>query len=137
MEGYTHDSIGQEKSFLHAISMMHINIDIQSAGLVFEEFQNAQDNIIGVAESGGLALLGMMESATPVDGDVSLLVHQKVGCINRAATTQLTKFIEPGKARTVSGLVDVELSFLFGAIYLVCSLLLRLEHSVIGVHEAL
>jgi hypothetical protein len=78
----------------------------------------------------------MVEPPTPVDGDIGLLVHEKIGGIDGPATTQLTEFVESCKAGTVTSLIDVELSFLFGTIDLVGSFLLRLEHLVIGIHKA-
>lgn len=36
----------------------------------FEELKDGQDDVVDVAEPGGLALLGVVEAARPVDGDV-------------------------------------------------------------------
>lgn len=38
----------------------------------FEEFEDTEDNVVDVAESRGLRLLGMMEAAGPIDGDVGV-----------------------------------------------------------------
>jgi len=37
----------------------------------FEKFKNAKNNVVDVAEAGGLSLLGVVQAAGPVDGDVS------------------------------------------------------------------
>lgn len=37
-----------------------------------EELEDGKDNVVDVAEARGLALLGVMEATSPVDGDVGL-----------------------------------------------------------------
>lgn len=37
-----------------------------------EELEDAEDDVVDVAEAGGLALLGVMKTAGPVDGDVGV-----------------------------------------------------------------
>lgn len=39
-----------------------------------EEFEDSEDDVVDVAEAGGLAALGVVEAAGPVDGDVVVLV---------------------------------------------------------------
>ena len=41
-----------------------------------EQLQNAQHDVVDVAKPGGLVLLGMMQTASPIDGNVALLVVQ-------------------------------------------------------------
>lgn len=41
-----------------------------------EQLQDGQDDVVDVAEAGGLRLLGMVETSGPVDGDVRLLLVQ-------------------------------------------------------------
>lgn len=37
-----------------------------------EELEDGKDDVVDVAETGGLALLGVVEAASPVDGDVGI-----------------------------------------------------------------
>lgn len=41
-----------------------------------EQLQDGQDDVVDVAEARGFRLLGVMEAAGPVDGDVGLLLVQ-------------------------------------------------------------
>lgn len=41
-----------------------------------QQLQDGEDNVVNVAETGGLGLLGVVESSSPVDGDVCLLLVQ-------------------------------------------------------------
>lgn len=43
---------------------------------LLEQLQDGQDDVVDVAETRGLRLLGVVESASPVDGDVCLLLVQ-------------------------------------------------------------
>jgi hypothetical protein len=52
-------------------SMVHVNVNVQHAMVVFEQLQNAQHNVVDVAEATGLALLGMVQATRPVDHCVS------------------------------------------------------------------
>ena len=44
--------------------------------MVLEEFKNSKDNVVDIAESGCLALLGVMEASGPVDGNVRGLLDE-------------------------------------------------------------
>lgn len=43
---------------------------------LLEQLKDGQDDVVDVAETGGLRLLGVVESARPVDGDICLLLVQ-------------------------------------------------------------
>lgn len=43
---------------------------------LLEQLEDGQDDVVDVAETRGLRLLGVVESAGPVDGDVRLLLVQ-------------------------------------------------------------
>lgn len=43
---------------------------------LLEQLEDGQDDVVDVAETRGLGLLGVVESAGPVDGDVCLLLVQ-------------------------------------------------------------
>ena len=56
---------------------MHVNVDVQHPLVVLEQLEDAEHDVVGVAESGSLALLRVVQSAHPVDGDVGLEVGMK------------------------------------------------------------
>ncbi|BAS98379.1 Os06g0583501, partial [Oryza sativa Japonica Group] len=55
--------------------MVDIDIHIENTLVVFEELEDGEDDVVDVAESRGLALLGVVEAAGPVDGDVVAVVE--------------------------------------------------------------
>lgn len=73
--------------------------------MVFEELEDGEDDIIDVAESGGLALLGVVEAAGPVDGDVVAVVELD-GAAYGAAGVGLAEGVETVEDGAV--LADVE-----------------------------
>ena len=44
--------------------------------VVLEEFKNSKDNVVDIAESRCLALLGVMEASGPVDGNIRGLLDE-------------------------------------------------------------
>lgn len=69
-----HDPIGEIKRFLHSITMMNIDVDIQHARVILQELQDAYHNVIYVAKSWRLKFLRMMKSTTPVYTNITLIV---------------------------------------------------------------
>lgn len=43
---------------------------------LLEQLEDGQDDVVDVAETRGLRLLGVVESTSPVDGDICLLLVQ-------------------------------------------------------------
>ena len=71
-----------------------------------EELKNAEHNIIDIAESRGLGLLGVMEPTGPVDSDVGVLAIELNGGADWAAGGGLAETEEAVKYGAV--LADVE-----------------------------
>mmetsp|Transcript_9033 Transcript_9033/g.12963 ORF Transcript_9033/g.12963 Transcript_9033/m.12963 type:complete len:221 (+) Transcript_9033:484-1146(+) len=67
-----HDPIRTIKRLLDSIPMMNININVQYSSVHLEQFQNRQYNIINITKSRRLTLLGVMEAATPINGNVAI-----------------------------------------------------------------
>ena len=65
--------VREVKRLLHAVSMMDVDIDVTNTRVIFEQFQDGDDDIVDVAKSGGLKFLGMMKTAGPVHGDITAL----------------------------------------------------------------
>jgi len=51
----------------------------------FEELQDAEDNVIDIAEARGLALPGVVEAAGPIDTNIGLVVVDLHCSVNRGA----------------------------------------------------
>jgi len=65
----------------------------------FEKFKNAKNNVVDVAEAGGLSLLGVVQAAGPVDGDVGVGAVESYGGANGAAgrcATEVEEAVENG-----------------------------------------
>lgn len=73
--------------------------------MVFEELEDSEDDVVDVAEAGGLALFGVVEAAGPVDGDVVAVVELD-GAADGAAGVGLAEAVEPVEDGAV--LADVE-----------------------------
>lgn len=58
---------------------MDVNVDVQNAIVAFEQLEDAEDDIVYVAEARRLALLGVVQPARPVDGDIRLLAVELRG----------------------------------------------------------
>lgn len=74
MKRHSHNSVSQIKCLLHAVPVMHVNVNVQHPGVVLEQFQNCNDNVIDVAKSRGLEFLRVMQSTAPIDGNVAAIV---------------------------------------------------------------
>ena len=73
--------------------------------VVLEELEDGEDDVIDIAEAGGLALLGVVEPAGPVDGDVVAVVELD-GAPNGSPRVGLAEAVEPVEDGAV--LADVE-----------------------------
>lgn len=56
MEGDSHDSVGEVEGLLHSVPVVDVDVAIQDARVVFEEFEDGEDDVIDVAEAWGLIL---------------------------------------------------------------------------------
>ncbi|TVU07996.1 hypothetical protein EJB05_41378, partial [Eragrostis curvula] len=73
--------------------------------VVLEELEDGEDDVIDIAEPGGLALLGVVESAGPVDGDVVAVVELD-GAANGSPRVGLAEAVEAVEDGAV--LADIE-----------------------------
>ena len=51
VEGAGEYTVSCEKGLLHAIPMVHINVDVQHTPVVLEQLQDGQHNVVHVAEA--------------------------------------------------------------------------------------
>jgi len=50
---------------------VHVNVNVQDPGMVFQQFQNGDHDVVHVTKPGRLELLGVVQASGPVDGDVA------------------------------------------------------------------
>jgi len=67
----------------------------------FEKFKNAENNVVDVAEAGRLGLLGVVQAAGPVDGDVSVGAVEADGGADGAASGGATEVEETVEDRAI------------------------------------
>lgn len=51
MEGHGHDAVRQVEGFLHAVAMVNVDIDVENPRVVLEQLQDADDDVVDVAEA--------------------------------------------------------------------------------------
>ncbi|RUS29160.1 hypothetical protein BC938DRAFT_480982 [Jimgerdemannia flammicorona] len=71
-----------------------------------QQLQNCQHNIIHIAKSGCLGLLGVMQAAGPVDGDVCLATVDLVGGTDGATGGNRAELKKTFKYRAVLAHID-------------------------------
>lgn len=108
VERHGHDSVRNVERLLHAVTVVHVNVNVQHARVVLEQLQNAQHDVVHVAEARPLRLLGMVQSARPVDGNIALSVVESTHSVQRAARVNLAEVedaIEHGAVRQLAQVV--------------------------------
>lgn len=75
MERHWHDSVRQVKCLLDAITVVHVNIDVNYSWVHKKQFQNGQYNIVNITKTARLWLFRMMKASTEIYGNVSLSVQ--------------------------------------------------------------
>ena len=116
--------------------MVDIHVDIEHSCVVFQQLEDAEDDVVCVAESTGLALLCMVHPSSPVDCYSSISPDQSLSCVDGPSAGQLAELEQPRKARAISSLVHGELALQLIGVDIEASLLLTLEHHVIDDIEA-
>lgn len=69
--------------------------------MLLQKLQNGKDNIIDVAKPRGLTLLSMVQSTSPIDGNITSLVVQLNSSANRSTSISLAERVEPIKDGTI------------------------------------
>ena len=94
MEWNGHNSISCVKCFFDTVPVMNVNIDVQDTLMIFQQFQDGQDNVVDVTETWSFGFFGVMESSSPIDGNVCSLFVQLYSRSYWTSGRQLTKFVE-------------------------------------------
>ena len=106
VEADGHDAVGGVEGLLDAVAVVDVDVDVEDALVLLEELEDGEDAVVDVAEAGGLGLLGVMETAGPVDDDVGTVLVEAAGAADGAGRVQLAELEETVEDRTV--LPDVE-----------------------------
>ncbi len=109
VEGHGHNAVGGEEGLFDAVAVVHVDVHVQDALVHFEQLEDGEDDVVDVAKPGRRVLLGVVESAGPVDGDVTLALVQKTSSFDRPTSRELAELVYAGKYGTV--IVDVETCF--------------------------
>lgn len=107
MERHGHDAVSQVEGLLDAVAVVHVYINVQDARMVLEQLQDSNDNVVDVTEAGRLELLGVVQAAGPVDGDVTAVLVQLHGAVQRRARVHGTKVVQALEHRTILAHVEV------------------------------
>lgn len=81
VETACHNSVRRVECLFDAITMMTVDVNIQDTRISAQKFDNAEDDIVDVAEPRSFPLFGMVQSSCPVDGDVGCS-----GCYSLSST---------------------------------------------------
>lgn len=101
VEADRHDSVSQEECFFDTIAMMHIDIDINHARVVLEQFKRTEHNVVHIAESTCFLLLRVVKSTAPIDSNIRLLVDDHRRAIKRTTCTDLAEIVKAFEARAI------------------------------------
>ena len=59
-------------SHLHSVPVVNIDINVDHSGMILQQLQDGDHDVVDVAKAAGLKLLGVVEPTRPVEGDVAL-----------------------------------------------------------------
>ncbi len=71
--------IGKEEGLLDSIPVMNIYVNVEHPRMYPQQFQYAYNNVIDVAKSTCLSLLGVMQATRPIDSNISLITEDCMG----------------------------------------------------------
>jgi hypothetical protein len=89
-----HDAVARVEGLLDAVAVVDVDVDVEHALVVLEQLEDAEHAVVHVAEARGLALLGVVQAAGPVDADVGLLAVEARGAADRARGGDLAELEE-------------------------------------------
>jgi len=101
VEADGHDAVGGVEGLLDAVAVVDVNVDVEDALVLLEELEDGKDAVVDVAEAGGLGLLGVMETAGPVDDDVGAVLVETAGAADGTGRVKLAELEEAVEHRAV------------------------------------
>lgn len=60
VKGYSQHTIGRPKGLLNTVPMMHVDINVHDSGVMAQKLQDAQNDVVDVAESASFGLFRMV-----------------------------------------------------------------------------
>ena len=63
MKADCHDPVGVVEGLLDAIAVVDVDVEVEHARVHLEQLEDAEDDIVDIAEPAGLYLLGVMEAS--------------------------------------------------------------------------
>lgn len=91
MKTDSHNSICKVKGLLHPISVMHVDIYIQNPGVILEQFQNSDDDVVDIAKTGRFEFLCVMQTSGPVNSNITVVVVEFHGAFQRRTRVHRTE----------------------------------------------
>mmetsp|Transcript_8011 Transcript_8011/g.32957 ORF Transcript_8011/g.32957 Transcript_8011/m.32957 type:complete len:411 (-) Transcript_8011:6-1238(-) len=101
-----HDAIGGVEGFLHAVTVVDVDVDVQYALVNLEQLEDREHDVVDVAKAGSLVLLRVVKATRPVDDGVRLLVVQTDRTAHGAAGVDLAEVEQAVEHRAVLGAVE-------------------------------
>ena len=68
--------------------MVDVDVNVQDPWVVFEELEDREDDVVDVAKARGFVLLGVVQTARPVDNGVRLPAGRDVGFVQSVLDRQ-------------------------------------------------
>ena len=109
MKRHRHDAICDVERLLDAVTVVDIDVDVQDAGVVLEQLEDGEDDVVDVAEPRCLRLLRVVQPSAPIHADVRVLIVQLHRSIEGRASVQLAILVEPIEDGAVGVLTDGKL----------------------------
>ena len=81
--------------------MMHINVNIKNTIVILQQFKNSKHNVIHITKTTCFLLFGVMETTTPVYGNISAAMIEFNSCIDASPCRNLREFEHAVEARTI------------------------------------
>lgn len=83
--------VREVEGLLHAVAVVHVDVDVQHARVVLEQLQDGQHQVVDVAEARGLPLLSVVQPTRPVDCDVAQVVVELDCAFNGSSRVKLAE----------------------------------------------
>lgn len=101
MELHSEDSVLSEESFLHSVSVVHIDVYVQHSLLGPQQVLDSQNDIIAVTKPTGFQSFGMVETSHPVDYHIGLVFFDDLGSEERGTLNELVELEEVWERRHI------------------------------------
>jgi len=121
VEGDGHDAVGSVEGFFDAVAVVDIDVDVEDALLVAEQFDDTKYNVcrnlasvsdhyfqrtgpeptIHITETTSFTLLGVMETTSPIYRDIAFASIESRSAFHGSTSTDSTELEQPIKYGTI------------------------------------